>query len=143
VFGAPQSNEPVLEANPDRPSATPMTVQRNWKTHTAFPNCPDSIGAGPLSEYAARLKEGALFSRNVFGEAVTVSAKQNNALVGVLCNLPHGSVKKWAVSKITVENQKFVHESVSTYFSREGALKAYCLLVGLPVDDVECIDDFC
>jgi hypothetical protein len=47
------------------------------------------------------------------------------------------------IRKITVENQKFVHESVSTYFSREDALKAYYKLVDLPHHDVECIDDFC
>jgi hypothetical protein len=143
VFRSLRSNEPILEDNADRQSATPTTVQRNWKTYTEFPNCPVLIGSDPLSEHAAKLKEGTVFSRNVFGAAVTVSAKQNDALVGVLCNLPDNSIKKWAVSKITVEDQRFIHESVSTYFSREGALKAYYKLVDLPHDDVECIDDFC
>ena len=143
MFGSLRSNKPILEDNPDRQSATPNAVQRKWKTYTEFPNCPVLIGSDPLSEYAAILKEGTVFSRNEFGASVTVSARQNDALVGVLCNLPDNSIKEWAVSKITVENQKFVHESVGTYFSREGALKAYCKLVDLPHDDVECIDDFC
>lgn len=80
-----------------------------------------------------------MFSRNVFGAAVAVFAKQNDSFVGVFCNLPDNSIEEWAVSKITVENQKFVHESASTTFSREGALKAYCRLVDLAHHDVECI----
>lgn len=143
VYGSRQSNEPVSENNPDKQSATPLAVQRKWKTNIEFPSCPALIGSDPLSEYAANLREGTVFSRNAFGAAVTVSAKQNDAVIGVLCNLPHNSIKGWAVSKITFENQQFVHESVSTYFSREGALKAYSKLVGLPHEAVECIDDFC
>ena len=57
--------------------------------------------------------------------------------------MPEPSVKDWALSKITVENGKFVHESVGTYFSLEGALNAYSELLGIDAPYGETIDDFC
>jgi len=142
VYGARQPIGPIFEVISDKQSLTPMAIQRNWRTLGEFPICPDSIGSDPLGEYAARLKSGTVFYKNTFGATSTVVACKGDALLAVLGRLHEDAVKEWAVSKVTVENEKFVHESVSTYFSLEGALNAYCKLVGIDAPFEESIDDY-
>src|SRR5262249_51457791 len=93
-----------------------------------------------LSEYAARLKFGTVFACNSFGESRTVVAEQGSGLLSVVCNLPENPIKEWAVTKVTLENGRFVHESVSTFFSLQGALKEHCSLLKVPFE--ESIDDY-
>jgi hypothetical protein len=119
-----------------------MAIQRNWRTLGEFPTCPDSIGSDPLGEYAARLKPGTVFYRNTFGATSTVVASQGDALLAVLGRLREDAVKAFAVAKVTVENQKFVHESERTYFTLEGALKAYGKLVDIDIPLEDTIDDY-
>lgn len=142
VYGTREARAPALEIALDQESLSPMVVQRNWRTPTEFPICPDSIGADPLGEYADRLKPGVVFSRNTFGESLTAVAVRADGLLVVLNEIPSG-IKEWAVTKITVENGKFVHEAIRTYFTLEGALNDYCELAGIgrPFDDS--IDDYC
>jgi hypothetical protein len=140
VYGTRQLNEPILEVIPDKQSLTPMAIQRNWKTLSGFPMCPDSIGSEPLCEYAIRLEFGTVFSETSFGEALTIVVEQADELLTVLCRLTGNPVKEWALAKVTVESGKFVHESVRTYFSLQGALKEHCKLVDVPFN--ESIDDY-
>lgn len=51
-------------------------------------------------------------------------------------------VKGWAVAKVTVENDKFVHESLGSYFTVEGAMKKHCSLLNIPCEYKETFDDF-
>ena len=109
-----------------------MAIQRRWKTPTEFPRCPETIASGPLGEYVVRLSPGSVFATNSFGgKSTVVAAEQGNGLLAVVSNLPEGSVKPWAVSKVSVENERFVHESIGTYFTHEGAMKARCKLLDL------------
>ena len=140
IFGAHQSNKPALEVISDQQSLTPMAIQRNWKTPSEFPTCPDSIGTEPLFEYADSLKYQTVFSRTAFGETLTVQADQNGELLSVLGNLAGNPIKQWGVTKVTVEDGKFIHESVRTYFTLQGALKEHCKLLNVPID--ESIDDY-
>ena len=143
VYGARQPDISIPEVEADRQSRTPMAIQRNWRTPSEFPSCPDSIGSDPLGAYAVRLRSATLFSRNWFGETLTEVAGLGDGLLAVLCRLPQGGVKEWALCKITVEKEKFLHESVRTYFSLEGAVNAYCELVGLGAPFEDSIDDYC
>jgi hypothetical protein len=120
-----------------------MAIQREWRTLGEFPACPDSMGSDPLGEYAARLKPGTIFYANKFGETLTEAAGQNAELLAVLCRMAKPSVKGWALSKITVENGKFVHESGGTYFTQEGALNAYSKLLGINGPYERTFDDYC
>jgi len=142
VYGSRQPDDPILEAIPDKQSLTPMAIQRNWKTLGEFPTCPDSIGSDPLGEYVVRLKSGTVFYRNTFGATSTVMAGKGDALLAVLGRLHEDAVKGWSVAKVTVENEKFVHESVRTYFSQEGALKAFYQLLNIQGPFEESIDDY-
>jgi hypothetical protein len=144
VYGVQeQENSAVEEEIPDMQSLTPMAIQRNWKTPSEFPMCPDHIGHDPLFDYVERLKFGTVFSRSEYGESVTVvaeqSAEKGSDLVSVLSRLGEGSVKDWAVTLVTVEDGKFVHESVRSYFSLQGALKDHCGSLGVSL--TKSIDD--
>jgi hypothetical protein len=59
--------------------------------------------------------------------------------LSVLCNLPENT-KEWALTKVSVEIGKFVHENVGSYFTLQGALKEHCNLLDVPLD--ESIDDY-
>ena len=61
-------------------------------------------------------------------------------LLSVVCNLLNNPIKEWALTKVTVENGKFVHQNVRSYFSLQGALKEHCSLIGVPFE--ESIDDY-
>ena len=136
--GKPQEQD-VVEEEIMVEARTPIAIQRNWKTPSEFPMCPDSIGSEPLGEYANRLDFGTVFSRTSFGEALTVVAEQGGELLSVLCKLAGNPIKEWALTNVAVENGKFVHESVRTYFSLQGALKEHCELLDVPLN--ESIDD--
>lgn len=141
-------------------SLTPMATQRSWRTPCEFPACPEirhtltdegfdpiEDAYGLLEEYAEELEFGSVFSRNIYGESLTVKAELTTSTEGedkpaliVLCNLPNG-VKAWAVARITIEDEKFVHENRFSYFTLQGALKAHCRLVGISFGDS--FDDYC
>lgn len=136
IYGA-RRDEPVVEETPDVQSPTPNVIQRNWRTPSEFLKCPDKIC---LTEYAARLKFGTAFARNSYGQSLVVTATGGDGLLSVVCNLPENPIKGWSVAKVTIENGKFVHEAVRTYFTLQGALKEHCTLLGIPFE--EFIDDY-
>ena len=132
--------QPIVEEIPDIQSLTPNAIQRNWKTPTEFPMCPDETSSEALTEYAARLKFGVVLGRNSYGESLVVVAEEGDGLLSIVCHLPDNPVKGWAFTKATVENGKLVHESVRSYFTLQGALKQHCKLLDAPLE--ESIDDF-
>lgn len=137
----PPARPPISE--PDVQSLTAVAVQRRWKTPAEFPSCPNALGQNPLGEYAANLQPDAVFARDKYKESFVVMAEQSDSLLSVLVKSGEdGAVKPWAVSKVTTENAKFVHESKGTYFDLTGAKKAYYGLLGIPFEG-ESIDDYC
>jgi hypothetical protein len=142
-------------------SLTPMAMQRYWKTPCEFPSCPtiseqmlsEGISSNEeayklLEDYYQELEFGSEFSRNIYGESYLVKAdltKKSNdetkPTLVVLCNMLNNDVKKWAIAQVTVENSKFVHENKSSYFTLQGALKAYCQLAEISFSNS--IDDYC
>lgn len=139
VYRARRPKEPVVEDVPDIQSLTPSAIQRNWETPTEFLHCPDEISPEALSEYAARLKFGTVFARNSFGESKIVIAEERSGHLSVLCNLSENPIKEWALTRVTAEKEKFVHENVRSYFTLQGALKKHCKLLEVPFE--ESIDD--
>jgi hypothetical protein len=148
-----------VSPNINSESLTPMAMQRHWKTPCEFSACP-TISEQMLSEnfisnedayklleeYLQELEFGSEFSRNIYGESYVVKADlittKNDGIIPtlfVLCNTPNNEVKKWAVAQVIIENVKFVHENKSSYFTLQGALKAYCQLAGIKFADS--IDD--
>ena len=141
VFGAKPRIEIEPEIVRDVQSLTPNAVQRYWRTPSTFEQCPDACTSDSLAEYARRLTAGSVFARNAYGDSVTVMAEQGNGFLSVVSNQPDNSVKGWAVAKVTIEDGKFVHEAMGTFFTPEGAEKKHCGLLGRPFEG-ETFDDF-
>ena len=123
-------------------SQTTGAIQKNWKTPAEFPCCPLEIGNKGLTEYYEHLKEGVVFSRDKFKESIVVSAdlSENNNELFVICNHPEG-VKEWSLAKVFIEDQNFVHESLGTFFSLDGAKKNLTISLGLKWEGGETFDD--
>ena len=129
-------------------SLTPFAMQRDWRTPSEFPMCPDHLSDNPLHDYVSRLEGGTVFSRNIFGESVVDMAElsKDGTCLSVICMIDSG-VKNYALAKVTVEEGKYIHKSVSTYFTYDSAEKSHCELIGNPWEKPEgyegCIDDYC
>ncbi len=143
VLGNFQPRPPVLEPVQETQSLTPLAVQRRWKTPTEFPSCPKELGPNSLVEYSRNLRPDAVFARDRYKESLVVLAELGNELLSLLVRSSVASpVKPWAVAKVTVENERFVHEGLGTFFDLNGAKKAHYGLLGIPFSG-ESIDDFC
>jgi len=134
----------IVNDLPDVNSLTPLAVQRNWKTPSEFPLCPETITDESLISYLRRLQKGSVFSRNRFGESIVemASLSEDGSCLSVISNTSN-SVKGWALSKITFEDEKFVHAGQGTFFSIQGAEKRYCELIGKSWDGDDSIDNYC
>jgi hypothetical protein len=131
------------EANDFNRSKTSGAVQRNWRVPTEFPSCPKKIEENPISAYLANLSEDCTFSRNhlslhtVLEYAVIDEGKS----ICIMCE--SDGMKPWSLAKVTFERDLYVHESIDTYFSREGAQKQFCLAQGKEWTGGDSIDDYC
>lgn len=121
-------------------------AQRNWRVPTEFPCCPQEIAKDPITAYAANLTAGAIFSRNHLSmwmvlEAAIVNDGQSMC---VICKRSEaGAVKPWSVARVTFEDGLYVHASIGTFFTKEGADKEFCLSRGLEWTGGETFDDYC
>jgi len=128
-------------------SLTPNAVQRKWKTPSEFPCCPQEYTEEPIRTYANNLTTGAVFCRNnlyfslVF-KSSTSEDKQTIYVISESAGDKH-SVKPLALARITFENGRFVHTSLGSFFSQEGAEKHFCLAQGLEWHGGDSIDDYC
>ena len=143
---ASQETEPICTEPTEKPSLTPGAIQRHWRIASEFPCCPKSIGDDPLHDYARNLNEGDVFVQNRFGDSLVseLAFVEDKSCLAVITQMPENGVKDWAMTKITVENGYFVHESAGTFFERQGARNALKRLSGLTIaPSEECIDDYC
>jgi hypothetical protein len=66
-----------------------------------------------------------------------------NGVLSVVCSSSSGA-KDWSHAKVYVVGEAFCHESGATFFTREGAMKTYCIAIGEPFDQYEgSIEDYC
>jgi len=125
----------------DKPSLTPIAIQRNWKWLVEFPSCPNHFDADPLEAYIQKLCHNTIFTQNKYGKTYVKIAEKGNKLISVIALMDENSAKPWAVTKITIENQKYIHESIGTFFELNGAKKAHYNLLNIPFEG-ESIDDY-
>ena len=74
-----------------------------------------------------------MFTHHAYGQSVTVTAQRGEGFL---------IVKGWAVARVTIENDMFVHESLGSYFTIEGAMKKHCTLLNIPCEYEQTFDDF-
>ena len=128
-------------------SLTPNAVQCEWRTPSEFPCCPQEYTEEPIRTYANNLITGSVFCRNNLYSSLVFksSASEDKQTIYVISESTgdKNSVKPLALAKITFENGKFVHTSLGSFFSQEGAEKQFCLAQGLEWHGGDSIDDYC
>ncbi|CAL1519184.1 HNH endonuclease signature motif containing protein [Chitinophaga sp. MM2321] len=127
--------------------AKPLNAaQRNWKLLSEFPCCPQEYTEDPITAYAEELKLGSVFCRNDNYSSLlskSVLSEDRQTLYVIAESASKNVVKPWALAEITYENGLFVHTSLGTFFTQEGAEKQYSLAQGLEWTGGESIDDYC
>lgn len=140
----PYPRNTVLTATPpDLVMAKTLgAAQRRWHTPTEFPCCPQKEEA-PLATYAEKLTVGAIFSRNDFSTHIVLEAAviDDGQSIYVMCE--SDGMKPWSLAKITFEDGLYVHTSISTFFSEEGAEKNFYLARGIEWTSGDTFDDYC
>jgi len=130
-------------------SLTPWAQQKydNWKTPTEFPCTPSDGEEKSLDAYLKKLKPGCVFAKNQYGVSIVDKAafnKDKNALIVKTFIASQENVKSGGHnSKITIENGYFIHETIGSYFSSEGAEKYFTLAIGEEWTGGDVFDDYC
>jgi hypothetical protein len=131
------------EQNTDIPSLTKGAVQREWKTPSEFPCCPENPGDNPLIAYMKQLKGGEIFVQNRYGESTIVQFSMSIDNLSIVVKTDSDGIKPFALAKVTYENGLYVHTSLGTFFSPEGAEKQFTIAQGLEWTGGDSIDDYC
>jgi hypothetical protein len=129
-------------------SLTPNAVQKaqNWKTPSEFPCCPQENTHNPIADYTANLNVGNVFSRNQFTSSIIecfAISKDENTLWIMCKSGDDNPIKPYSLAEITYLNDVFVHNSLGTFFEKDGAEKQFTLAKGLEWTGGETIDDYC
>jgi hypothetical protein len=126
-------------------SKTLNAVQRNWRIPTKFPCCPQEYADEPLKAYYEELKPGLIFCQNdTYSSLVTkyaISDDQQSLYVVSESTKGENALKPLALAEITYENDLFVHSSIGTFFTQEGAEKQFCIAQGLEWTGGDSMDD--
>ena len=124
-------------------SLSTMAKQRNWKTQTAFICCPTKIDGDPNLCYLKNLAEDAIFTKNQYGKSTIVKfAVVDNNAIFVITTIS-SSVKPLGLVKVTFENEYYLHTSLGSFFTEEGAEKQFTLARGLEWTGGDTFDDYC
>ena len=126
-------------------SLTPTAKQRYWRTPTEFPCCPTEVKIDGLKVYMSNLKEGNVFSSNKYGSHYVVDKglNMNKTELVVLSTNRKDDFLSWAISTISIENDKYVHENTKATVGKILTEKLFLHLTGqrnLTVDEFEMID---
>lgn len=126
-----------------KPSLTPGAMQREWKIPTEFPLCPQNPSSTPLQDYLAKLIPGEIFCHNDVYESPVMKAELSvdGQKIAVLCTT--NGVTNYALSEITFEDGQYVHTSVRTFFSEEGAKKYFTISLGNEWTGGDVFEDYC
>lgn len=123
-------------------------IKVGWRTPTKFLLCPGNAKDLTLLDYYKNLKRGNVFLQNKYSTKQTVLKagynKQEEALYVLTYDNKENTVgKHWALCKIFIFNDAFVHESRGTFFEEKGGLKDYTEAMGEEWTGGEVFDDGC
>lgn len=129
-------------------SLTPNAVQkaRNWKTPSEFPCCPQENTNNPIADYVANLNLGYVFSRNQYTSSIIerFTISKDGKTLWIICKSGEDNpIKPYSLAEITYQNDVFVHNSLGTFFEKDGVEKQFTLLQGLEWIRGDTIDDYC
>ncbi len=142
-----QRNESINNSNLEPViilSKTQNALQKNWKTPSEFPMCPQIINESPLGNYYNNIKLEEVFSRNQYNDLIvkdfSISKDKDN--LWVICFSSNASsMKPWFLTQVNFENNKFVHISLGSYFKKDGVEKEFIIAQGIEWMGGETFDD--
>lgn len=143
-------NLPII-TTPEEPevmlSLTLGAAQCDWSTPSEFPNIPQNVGDNPLVLYADNLKKKVVFSQNQYGSSLVLNNgfSDDHQSIYVMTESSEGdaAIKRYALAKVTYVDNLFVHTSIQSFFSKEGAEKQFTIALGLEWTGGDSIDDYC
>lgn len=121
-------------------------VQKDWKTPTDCPLCPVDVSDSALLDYYNNLSKGKLLTKNSYGatQIIDYAINKENTHIWVLCKRTEKNpIKAWALTGIYVENGKFIHENLHSFFEEKGGYKQFALAQGKEWTGGDGIDDYC
>lgn len=127
-------------------SLTQNAKQKNWKTPTEFPCCPKEIGRNPIISYVANLKKGNIFSQNLYSKSIieNFAISKDEKVLWIICrNSDDSAMKPFSLAEITYENDVFIHNSLGSFFKKDGAEKQFTIAQGLEWTGGQTFDDLC
>ena len=126
-------------------SLTEGAKQLNWKTPTEFILCPQAPSERTLMTYLENLKPGLVFSKTQYGDGGKILQAGYNPSNDSICVLTHtqSSTKPWALCKITLQDNAFVHENCRSFFDEDGGWKYYTIAMGQEWRKGKVFDDYC
>lgn len=137
-----EKEKEYIKKDPIIQSLTSNAVQKNWKTPSEFPNCPDSTNGEALVIYKEKLIKGAVFSENQYGESIVDVSDINESSKELFVITETKNVTSYALAKVYIEENVFVHETVRSFFTLIGAQKQFTLALGLEWEGEDSIDDY-
>ena len=124
-------------------SLTPGAKQLHWKTPTEFPLCPQNHTDTPLQNYLKVLITGETFCKNQYYHSEVVKAEISLDQKHLTVITSTSGVTNYALTEIKYDNGHYIHESIRTFFSEEGAEKYYTLSLGKEWTGGDVLEDFC
>ena len=121
------------EFDDTKASLTSSARQRYWRTPTEFPFCPKEVTEDGLEVYLNNLKVGDVFSKNDKYDPYYVvdrgMGKDHKSLL-VLTTNRKDDFLSWALTTITIENNKYVHENTEAKLGEKMTTKLFMFLTG-------------
>ena len=124
-------------------SLTTGAKQLHWKTPTEFPLCPRVLSDSPMQEYLTNLVKEKTFSKNSLYHSEVIKAELSIDKSHIAVLTTASGVTHFALTEIRYEDGFFIHESIRTFFSEEGAEKYYILSLGKEWTGGDVLEDFC
>ena len=125
-----------------------INKQEKWRTPTDFVCCPN-IAESEVTEaeairlYCRNLSEGAVFSRNKYGESKVIKHSCiNEKTIFVITSIPSG-IKPWGLTQITFENGRYMHTGQGMFWEEAGAERSFALAQGIEWHGEDSIDNYC
>lgn len=138
-----QQIDTYVEENPLTESLTSNAIQKNWKTQSEFPNCPTSLTDDSIKSYKEKLVKGITFSKSQYGESTVENAEISENEKELLVITNSDNIKQFALAKVYIDNEKFMHENLGSFFTLIGVQKQFNLALGLEWNGEDSIDDYC
>lgn len=124
-------------------SLTNGAKQLEWKTLSEFPQTPQTITDTPLLDYLSHLTKGVIYCRNQYSDSPVYDAAmaEDGSHIAVVTEI--SGVTHYALSEVYYKDGFFVHKSIRTFFTEEGANKYYTQSLGREWTGGEVFEDGC